>query len=109
MAQIDHEHASRISSTLNSKRFEFEQRYFVCILLFLLTAPLRATCVLSESSTVKGTILFRQFRHFVYVTGRIRGLDKGLHGFHIHEFGDFSDGCASFGGHYNPAGVNHGE
>lgn len=29
-------------------------------------------------------------------------------GFHIHEYGDFSQGCLSFGAHYNPAGTSHG-
>mmetsp|Transcript_25570 Transcript_25570/g.45346 ORF Transcript_25570/g.45346 Transcript_25570/m.45346 type:complete len:178 (-) Transcript_25570:178-711(-) len=31
-----------------------------------------------------------------------------LHGFHIHETADFSTGCASAGGHYNPFDSNHG-
>ena len=43
------------------------------------------------------------------IKGRIEGLDEGLHGFHIHEFGDMTDGCASMGGHYNPDGVDHGD
>ena len=38
----------------------------------------------------------------VRVTGRISGLAPGLHGLHIHESGDMSDGCRSMGGHFNP-------
>ena len=34
--------------------------------------------------------------------------EPGLHGFHIHEFSDFSNGCLSAGPHYNPFGVEHG-
>lgn len=37
--------------------------------------------------------------------GRIDGLSAGKHGFHIHTFGDFSEGCTSTGGHYDPLGV----
>ena len=33
---------------------------------------------------------------------------EGLHGFHIHEFADFSNGCLSAGPHYNPHKVQHG-
>ena len=43
------------------------------------------------------------------IRGLIKGLEPGEHGFHIHEFGDLSDGCASAGGHYNPDGVDHGD
>ena len=43
------------------------------------------------------------------IEGNISKLTEGLHGLHIHEFGDLSDGCDSAGGHYNPDGVDHGD
>eukprot|EP00392_Amoebophrya_sp_AT5.2_P017678 g18085.t1 len=33
---------------------------------------------------------------------------EGLHGFHIHEKADFSQGCVSAGPHYNPYNKTHG-
>ena len=42
------------------------------------------------------------------ITYRIEGLLPGSHGFHIHEFADFSNGCVSAGPHYNPHGKTHG-
>ena len=38
------------------------------------------------------------------ITWKVEGLTPGLHGFHIHEFADFSEGCKSAGPHYNPFG-----
>ena len=44
------------------------------------------------------------------IEGFVHGLGPNpLHGFHIHEFGDLSDGCASCGGHFNPYGVIQGK
>ena len=34
----------------------------------------------------------------------VPGMSDGLHGFHIHERGDTTNGCASMGGHYDSAG-----
>lgn len=68
-----------------------------------------AICVLEHSDTVKGTILFKQQPGMpTLVVGKITGLAPGQHGFHIHEFGDLSNGCESAGDHYNPDGVDHG-
>ncbi len=35
-------------------------------------------------------------------------MSGGDHGIHIHEKSDFSNGCASAGGHYNPFNKTHG-
>lgn len=37
----------------------------------------------------------------------IQGLSAGMHGFHVHDEADFTDGCSSTGSHYNPAGFSH--
>lgn len=67
-----------------------------------------AMCVLEHSDTVQGTILFRQQPGSpTFVVGEITGLEPGAHGFHIHEFGDLSNGCESAGKHYDPDGVDH--
>ena len=69
-----------------------------------------AMCELEQSETVKGTILLRQLAEGqgTIIVGKITGLEPGSHGFHIHEFGDLTNGCESAGGHYNPDDVDHG-
>ena len=59
---------------------------------------------------VEGFVKFKQDPgKATIIKGIIKGLTPGKHGFHIHEFGDLSDGCASAGGHYNPENVDHGD
>lgn len=36
-----------------------------------------------------------------HVTGKISGLSPGFHGFHIHSFGDTTNGCNSTGWSFN--------
>ncbi|CAH2064689.1 unnamed protein product, partial [Iphiclides podalirius] len=54
---------------------------------------------------VMGVIRFQQSPEGPLVAdGCIDGLTPGLHGLHVHEAGDLSQGCKSIGGHYNPSG-----
>jgi Cu-Zn family superoxide dismutase len=64
----------------------------------------------ASKGNVSGTIVFKQEKGYVQVTGEVTGLTPGLHGFHIHEFGDLRspDGMAA-GGHYNPHKKPHGK
>ena len=55
-----------------------------------------------------GFVLFEQVGDETRVTGVISGLTEGLHGFHVHEFGNLEYGCDSTGGHYNPTDDDHG-
>jgi len=68
----------------------------------------KAVCVMKGDANVTGTIHFVQEGDSVVVTGEITGLAAGQHGFHVHEFGDNTNGCTSAGGHFNPAGKTHG-
>lgn len=66
---------------------------------------LTAICKLEGS--VSGTIRFTQEGETCHVTGEVQGLKPGKHGFHIHQFGDRTDGCTSTGGHWNPFQKEH--
>jgi len=69
----------------------------------------KAVCVVNGEN-VKGTIFFSQAddKSPVEITGELTGLSKGQHGFHVHEFGDNTNGCMSSGPHFNPYGKTHG-
>ncbi|XP_067013468.1 superoxide dismutase [Cu-Zn] [Anabrus simplex] len=70
---------------------------------------IKAVCVLN-GELVNGTLHFEQNGDGspVKVTGEVHGLTQGLHGFHVHEFGDNTNGCMSAGAHFNPHGKEHG-
>ena len=62
----------------------------------------------TRGNDVRGTVTLQEKDGVVHLAGEIQGLTPGLHGFHIHEFGDLrgADG-KSAGGHYNPCGTPH--
>uniref|UniRef100_D2Y3W7 Superoxide dismutase [Cu-Zn] n=2 Tax=nasuta subgroup TaxID=32307 RepID=D2Y3W7_DROAB len=68
----------------------------------------KAVCVINGDA--KGTVFFEQESSGtpVKVTGEVTGLAQGLHGFHVHEFGDNTNGCMSSGPHFNPHKKEHG-
>ncbi len=69
------------------------------------TANLQPT----KNSQVGGNVSFTQKGDKVLVVANVNGLTPGLHGFHVHEYGDCSASDAmSAGGHFNPAGKPHG-
>ncbi|EDL33068.1 copper chaperone for superoxide dismutase, isoform CRA_a [Mus musculus] len=42
------------------------------------------------------------------IEGTIDGLEPGLHGLHVHQYGDLTRDCNSCGDHFNPDGASHG-
>lgn len=58
----------------------------------------------ANGSEVKGTLFIEQKYPFKTVTihGRIYGLKKGLHGFHVHQNGKLGNNCKDAGPHFNP-------
>ena len=85
----------------------------------LIMSTIKATCVVGPNGKpceagaaemdVSGTINFEQTDSGpTKVSYEVTGLAPGKHGFHIHEFADFSNGCMSAGPHYNPFGKTHG-
>ena len=66
-------------------------------------------CVLhANPSRVSGTVSFLETSRGLKISYNIKGLKDGLHGFHIHEYGDLTDQCLSACAHFNPCGKTHG-
>merc|ERR1712060_328740 len=70
---------------------------------------------LESSSGVSGTLYIEQWPNLigglgahVRIHGRIAGLERGLHGFHVHAVGNTSENCLAAGVHFNPDQVKHG-
>ncbi|KAF7153223.1 hypothetical protein RHSIM_Rhsim01G0210600 [Rhododendron simsii] len=96
--------------------------------LTVVASSKKAVAVLNGNSNVKGVVTLTQeneglfsFKLLttsilmnVYLIGpttvnvRITGLAPGPHGFHLHEYGDTTNGCVSTGAHFNPNKLTHG-
>ena len=57
---------------------------------------------------VKGVVKFHDKGNGVKIDYDISGLSDGEHGFHIHTYGDLTDGCKSACAHFNPYNKTHG-
>ncbi|KAI3580652.1 superoxide dismutase [Fusarium oxysporum f. sp. albedinis] len=71
----------------------------------------KAIATVGGVSTVFGTITFEQFDESspTNISWNIRGNHtNSLTAFHIHEFGDKTNGCTSAGPHFNLFGSTHG-
>ncbi len=95
----------------------------VCAFLLLGPAPfafgqtagdqqvVKAVAVLhpTAGNKVIGIVTFTKVRTGIEVVADLEGLTPGLHGFHIHQYGDCSaPNGDSAGGHFNPEGMPHG-
>ncbi|XP_004287550.1 PREDICTED: superoxide dismutase [Cu-Zn], chloroplastic [Fragaria vesca subsp. vesca] len=77
--------------------------------LAVVAATKKAVAVLKGTSAVEGVVTLTQEDDGpTTVNVRITGLTPGPHGFHLHEFGDTTNGCISTGPHFNPNNLTHG-
>lgn len=70
-----------------------------------------AVAVVRGDSTVKGTVYFEQEAEGKPTTVKydLSGNEPNhKFGFHVHSFGDATNGCVSAGPHFNPFGKDHG-
>ncbi len=56
-----------------------------------------------------GFVILTQYPTHTLINLKLKNLPEGLHGFHIHEFGDLQNDCDSLGPCYNPSGGAHGD
>lgn len=61
----------------------------------------------TKGNKAEGRVTFTAEGKMVHVHADISGLTPGEHGFHIHEFGVWSEDGMAAGGHYNPTAEKH--
>uniref|UniRef100_A0A6M2EQ45 Superoxide dismutase [Cu-Zn] n=1 Tax=Populus davidiana TaxID=266767 RepID=A0A6M2EQ45_9ROSI len=78
-------------------------------LFVVASASKKAVAVLKGTSSVEGVVILTQEADGpTTVNARITGLTPGPHGFHLHQYGDTTNGCVSTGAHFNPNNLTHG-
>jgi superoxide dismutase, Cu-Zn family len=60
-----------------------------------------------KGGEVRGRVTFTQKGRAIHVYAEISGLTPGEHGFHVHEFGVWSEDGMASGGHFNPTQQPH--
>lgn len=73
----------------------------------------KAICVLHSDggSNAKGIVEFTQLQSSrpVHIRGEFSGLgSNSQHGFHVHQWGNLTQGCVTAGPHFNPHAKSHG-
>ena len=71
---------------------------------------IRAIAVFNDKK-INGTVCFTEepSKSQIRIDVSLTGLkSSGLHGFHVHEYGDMSDHCESMCAHFNPYNKTHG-
>jgi Cu-Zn family superoxide dismutase len=61
----------------------------------------------TKGSSVGGRVTFTLQGRSIHVHAEISGLTKGDHGFHVHEYGAWSEDGMASGSHFNPTGAPH--
>ena len=73
------------------------------------TNILKAICVLHKNKhNIDGIVKFTQLPKTLKIEYEINKLSDGLHGFHVHNYGDLTDECKNACSHFNPYNKNHG-
>eukprot|EP01016_Furgasonia_blochmanni_P014881 TRINITY_DN1793_c0_g1_i13.p1 TRINITY_DN1793_c0_g1~~TRINITY_DN1793_c0_g1_i13.p1 ORF type:complete len:280 (+),score=74.39 TRINITY_DN1793_c0_g1_i13:87-842(+) len=90
------EHSLKTSSSPKTSKMDAEKRFAICVLNG------------NPTSGVTGVVKFIQEGDVTKISAVVKNLPAGKHGFHIHKFGDLSNGCTTAGPHFNPADKTHG-
>ncbi|KAL0918294.1 hypothetical protein M5K25_010294 [Dendrobium thyrsiflorum] len=101
------------SSALSGQPLRLQSRRFAAAVMprrmTVVFAKKKAVAVLKGNSKVEGVVtLVQEDDGPTTVNVRVTGLTPGSHGFHLHEFGDTTNGCISTGAHFNPNSLTHG-
>jgi len=75
----------------------------------MVSTPKYGVAVLAPNENgVSGVVKFSEESGTLHIDYDIQGMSDGEHGFHVHEYGDLTDGCESACAHFNPYGKTHG-